>query len=99
MTISLPTNTPMTAQGPASETVVQATSLPADFIMTPAAATKLLDAAFASVFIEDLIAGVEAIVHRETGLHVFRDGRDGSFTDPAGELATLLEDAGFRAGS
>lgn len=44
----------------------------------------------ATLAVEQLIAQIEDLVHVKTGQHVFRSGRDGSFTPAAGDLAALL---------
>lgn len=42
--------------------------------------------------IQALIASLEDTVFAATGQHVFRDGRDGSFTPAAGALAEQLQE-------
>lgn len=43
-----------------------------------------------TVTVEDVLAEVENIVHRRTGQHVFRDGRDGSFTDDGATIGAAI---------
>lgn len=41
--------------------------------------------------IQDIISGIEIAIHAATGQHIFRDGRDGSFTPAAGLLAQQIK--------
>lgn len=43
-----------------------------------------------TVAIEDVLAEIENIVHRRTQQHVFRDGRDGSFTDDGATIGAAI---------